>query len=83
MFSETGNAFIMYSIEGRSWVIMGDPVGPQEERTELVWQFHEICKRNGGRTVFYEVEWENLHLYIDLGLTPVKLGEEARVPLAG
>ena len=32
--------------------------------------------------MFYEVGVEHLPLYIDLGLTLLKLGEEARVPLA-
>jgi phosphatidylglycerol lysyltransferase len=82
MFSESGNAFIMYGNEGRSWVAMGEPIGLEEEKTELAWRFHEICSRNGGWTVFYEVEPENLHLYLDLGLSLLKLGEEARVPLA-
>ena len=81
MFSESGNSFLMYGIKGRSWVAMGDPVGPEEERTELVWRFHEICDRNGGWTVFYEVESESLRLYADLGLAQLKLGEEARVAL--
>jgi phosphatidylglycerol lysyltransferase len=60
---------------------MADPIGPEEERTELVWRFHEICDRNGGWTVFYEVESESLRLYTDLGLSQLKLGEEARVAL--
>ncbi|HUU41296.1 MAG TPA: bifunctional lysylphosphatidylglycerol flippase/synthetase MprF, partial [Desulfatiglandales bacterium] len=81
MFSESGNAFIMYGIEGRSWVAMGEPIGFEEEKIELAWRFHEICNHNGGWTVFYEVESENLHLYLDLGLTMLKLGEEARVQL--
>jgi phosphatidylglycerol lysyltransferase len=81
MFSESGNAFIMYGIEGRSWVAMGEPIGLEEEKIELAWRFHEICSRNGGWVVFYQVESENLHIYIDLGLTMLKLGEEARVPL--
>jgi phosphatidylglycerol lysyltransferase len=81
MFSENGNAFLMYGIKGRTWVAMADPIGPEEERTELVWRFHEICDRNGGWTVFYEVESESLRLYTDLGLSQLKLGEEARVAL--
>ncbi|PIV84615.1 MAG: hypothetical protein COW52_06670 [Nitrospirae bacterium CG17_big_fil_post_rev_8_21_14_2_50_50_9] len=81
LFSESGNAFIMYAVEGRSWVAMGDPVGPQPERTELIWRFRELCDRHDGWTVFYEVDVENLPLYVELGLTLLKLGEEARVPL--
>ncbi len=82
MFSESGNAFIMYGIEGRSWVAMGDPIGSAEECPELVWRFWEMCDLNSGWTVFYEVKPENLPLYLDLGLTLLKLGEEAAVPLA-
>jgi hypothetical protein len=29
-------------IEGRSWVVLGDPVGPQEEWAELIWRFREM-----------------------------------------
>jgi phosphatidylglycerol lysyltransferase len=81
LFSERGNAFIMYGVEGRSWVAMGDPVGKEDECTELAWHFRELCDRYDGWTVFYEVSPEKLHLYLDLGLTVVKIGEEARVPL--
>ena len=80
-FSNTGNSFIMYSIAGRSWVALGDPVGPKEEWKELVWQFHEMSDRHGGLTVFYQVSADDLPLYLELGLSPLKLGEEARVPL--
>ncbi len=81
LFSLSGNAFIMYRVEGRSWVGMGDPVGEEEEWLELVWRFREMCDRYDGWTVFYEVGPGNLHLYLDLGLTLLKLGEEARVSL--
>jgi phosphatidylglycerol lysyltransferase len=81
LFSESGRSFIMYGIEGRSWVAMGDPVGPVAERSQLIWQFREICDRHDGWTVFYEVAEENLPRYIELGLTLFKIGEEARVPL--
>ncbi len=81
LFSEGGNAFIMYKVQKRSWVAMGDPVGPREETTELVWQFRELSDRHDGWTIFYDVKQENLHYYLDLGLTLIKGGEEARVPL--
>jgi len=56
-------------------------VGPENERKDLVWRFRELCGRHGGIPVFYEVGRENLYLYLDMGLTPLKIGEEARVPL--
>ena len=81
LFSRDGTAFIMYGIEGRSWVALGDPVGPEGEITELAWQFRGLCDHHAGWPVFYQVRAAHLPLYLDLGLAPLKLGEEARVPL--
>ena len=81
LFHEKGTAFLMYGIEGRSWVALGDPVGPEKDGAELVWRFREMCDRHDGWTVFYQVRPEHLPLYLDLGLTLLKLGEEARVLL--
>ncbi len=75
-------AFLMYGVEGRSWVALGDPVGSPEDARELAWRFRELSDRHAGWTVFYEVGADNLPLYLDLGLSLLKLGEEARVPLA-
>ena len=80
-FNEKRNAFIMYAIQGTSWVTFGDPVGPAEETQELIWDYHEQVDINGGSTVFYDVSKENLFRYLDLGLVPIKMGEEARIPL--
>jgi len=80
-FSENKTVFIMYGIEGQSRVVLGDPVGPEGEMTELVWQFHEMCDRYDGWTVFYEIQQQNADIYLDLGLTLYKLGEEARISL--
>jgi phosphatidylglycerol lysyltransferase len=81
LFSQSGSAFIMYAVGGRSWVAMGDPVGDPQEIPDLIWQFRELSDRYGGWTVFYQVGHDSLHLYLDLGLSLQKLGEEARVPL--
>lgn len=83
LFNDAGDSFIMYGIQGRSWVALGDPVGNGNERLELLWRFREYCDRLDGRPVFYQVEADSLSLYVDLGLSLFKLGHEARVPLSG
>lgn len=83
LFGDGDRAFVMYGVEGRSWVALGDPVGDREEQVELAWRFRELSDHHGGLTAFYQIDASNLPLYIDLGLTLTKLGEEARVPLAG
>jgi len=81
LINDARNCFIMYGVEGRSWVAMGDPVGPKEQWASLLWRFRELCDVRDGWPAFYHIESENLGLYIDLGMTFLKLGEEGRVPL--
>ncbi|HKJ33280.1 MAG TPA: bifunctional lysylphosphatidylglycerol flippase/synthetase MprF [Balneolales bacterium] len=81
LFSDDDSAFIMYATEGRSWIALGDPIGDESQYTELVWKFRELCDQHDAWPVFYQVKDDYLSLYLDLGLTLLKLGEEARVPL--
>ena len=81
LFSPDDDGFIMYQIAGRSWIALGDPVGNRSRGEELAWRFRELADRHGGWTVFYQISSEWLPLCIELGLTPIKVGEEARVPL--
>jgi phosphatidylglycerol lysyltransferase len=81
LFSETGNAFIMYAVRGGSWIALGDPVGDRAEFEALVWSFADQAARSNARPVFYEVSARNLGLWVELGLTLHKVGEEAVVRL--
>lgn len=83
VWSSDGKAFIMYAIEGRSWIAMGDPVGAEESWADVIWRFRDLCDRYSGWPVFYQIGRETLGYYTDLGLGFHKLGEEARVELAG
>jgi phosphatidylglycerol lysyltransferase len=81
LFNEDETAFMAYSTEGRSWVVMGDPIGPESAIADLAWEFRELCDEHDAWPVFYQVRDEYLGIYLDLGLTLLKLGEEARVDL--
>lgn len=81
LLSPQRDAFIMYELAGRSWVALGDPVGERGSADEIAWRFLELADRHGGWPVFYQVSGERLPLYVELGLAPMKIGEEARVPL--
>ena len=82
LFNESKTGFVMYAVQGRTWVALGDPVGPPECHAELIRSFLERCDDYGGVPVFYEIRKEYLHHYADFGLTFVKLGEEAVVNLS-
>ena len=71
----------MYGVEGRSWVSMSDPVGDESQIRELAWNFCELCDAGGRWPVFYQVDDSQVPVYVDIGLTLIKLGEEVRVSL--
>ncbi|MEA3174511.1 MAG: phosphatidylglycerol lysyltransferase [Gammaproteobacteria bacterium] len=81
LFNSDRSACIMFQASGNSWVAMGDPIGPEEQGELLAWEFMEQCDGMAVSPVFYQVTPQRLPLYIDLGLTLSKLGEEARVEL--
>jgi phosphatidylglycerol lysyltransferase len=82
LLNDDRTGFVMYAVAGRSWVALGDPVAPPDQMAPLAQRFVELCDQHGGWAVFYKASREQLYLYLDLGLSVVKLGEEARVPLA-
>lgn len=82
LFSDAGDVLLMYQVAGRSWVALGDPVGERSGVEELVRRFQAMADRHGGHIVFYQTGPEWLPLYEDLGLAPLQIGAEARVPLA-
>lgn len=81
LFHPSKDAFLMYGIEGRSWIVLGDPIGPEKHYDELLWQFRELCDSYDAWPVFYEVGRDHLPHYLELGLSPLKLGEEAIIDL--
>ncbi|HET9870300.1 MAG TPA: phosphatidylglycerol lysyltransferase domain-containing protein, partial [bacterium] len=82
LLNKKGDAFLMYGIEGKSWVCLGDPVGSPREQEELSQKFIDLCRRQKAWPVFYRVGQDHLQPFLDQGLTVLKIGEEALVPLA-
>ncbi|HMU89234.1 MAG TPA: bifunctional lysylphosphatidylglycerol flippase/synthetase MprF [Pseudomonadales bacterium] len=81
LFTETCDAFLMYGIRGASWIALGDPVGSMDTAEELAWRLREMADSAGGRIAFYQARPALLPIYLDMGLTPMKLGEEGVVLL--
>ena len=74
-----GDAFLMFRPRGRTWVVMGDPVGPPERWAELCWQLRHQSDACYARLCFYQISAAMLPQMIELGLKPIKYGEEAWV----
>jgi len=81
LVSPDGDAFVQYSAEGRSLVTMGDPIGDRKAGRDLLWRLKEIADRADAHVVVYHASPAWLIEYLDLGLSPLKLGDEARVSL--
>lgn len=83
LFSDSGQSFIMYGVVGRNWVAMGEPVGLESERKELMWKFRHSADLWDAWPSFYSIRGQHLNDFIDLGLTVQKIGELALVPIEG
>ncbi len=81
LFNKKSDAFLMYAIEGKSWISLGDPVGGEKEQQELALKFNDLCRKSKAWPLFFEVDQEHFQFYLDMGLTVMKIGEEGRVPL--
>jgi phosphatidylglycerol lysyltransferase len=81
LLSPSDKAFLSFSRRQRAWVAMGEPVGLEDERAELAWNFRELSDRHGARTVFFGLDGEKLSLYLEMGLTAFTIGQEAWVEL--
>lgn len=81
LFSNSGKAFLMYQIQGKSWVALGDPVGPEDEHEDLIWSFRAFCDRYGAWPVFYMVDESKLSIYEELDLSIERIADEALMPL--
>ncbi len=75
------SAFIAYADTGNAIISKGEPVGNEAAGKQLVWQLREMADREGKLCAFYSVSTKYLPTFLDLGLSILKIGEVARVPL--
>ena len=84
LFSDSGRSFIMYGVQGRSWIAMGEPIGAGRRASRAAVAVSRAlrspgaaapCSTRSGPTIMPDL--------VELGLTFYKLGEQAFVPLAG
>lgn len=81
VFSHDRQAAVMFGCQGNCWIAMGEPIGHAASLDDAAWNFREACDAAGTWPVFYQVSQASLSRYVEMGLTMIKLGEDARVPL--
>ena len=72
---------VAYVPKGRGAVALGDPIGLQEDRQEVIVGFQQFCQRNDWYPAFYQTLPDNLALYKLLGFKSLMFGQEATVDL--
>lgn len=82
LLADEGDAFLMYRVQGANWIVMGDPVGREDRWSDLLWTLREQADAAQGRILLYQISAASLPHAIDLGLSIMKYGEEARVNLS-
>ena len=75
------SAFLAYADTGNALISKGEPVGEETAGQQLIWQLREMADREGKLFAFYSVSTKYLPTFLDLGLSILKIGEVARVPL--
>ncbi len=80
-FNMEKTAFIMYGIQGKSWIVLGDPIGCKDDIPEIIWDFREESYKEDANLVFFEVASEYLPVYIETGMNILKIGEAAHIDL--
>ena len=80
-FSPSGRSVIAYVPKGRGAIALGDPIGPDDDRKEVMIGFIQFCQRNDWHPAFYQTLPDDLDLYRTLGFRVLKIGEEAIIDL--
>ncbi|MDA3919073.1 MAG: bifunctional lysylphosphatidylglycerol flippase/synthetase MprF [Salinisphaera sp.] len=74
-------AMIGYAAIRNRLIALGDPVGTVDARKRAINAFRQFAEAQQCTPVFYQIEPDNLSLYLDNGFSLFKLGEIARVDL--
>lgn len=77
-----GGSVIGYVVEGRIALILGDPIGPEEDITACITSFKDFCDRNDWEAAYSQVLPDYLEVYKQAGYHAICVGNEAVVNLA-
>ena len=75
------NGFLAYRVGADTAVVLGDPVGPEEEIEGIIRAFRDLCNENDWAIIFHQILPDFLHIYEGLGFGSLKIGDDAIVDL--
>ena len=83
LLAADGRALAAFVIRGRVAFAVGDPLCSPEDTERAARDFVEHSRRNGWMPCFYEASEASLAAYRRIGLSTLKMAEEALVDLPG
>ena len=75
-FSPNRRAVIAYRFESDTLLVIGDPLGPEEELLPLLHSFVQFCRERDWQCAFFQARPERLELYRAVGFRWVHIGED-------
>jgi len=73
------NSVIIYALYGRYCIVLGDPIGPKNEKRQVVTKYTVFCNTNDWIMCFYQIKGEYTKIYKNLHLSVIGIGEETIV----
>jgi phosphatidylglycerol lysyltransferase len=80
-FSPSRNCFVSYRVAVNFALVLGDPVGPEDEIEGTISAFADFCDENDWGVAFYQTLPDFLELYLKHGFKKLKIGDVGIVDL--
>jgi len=81
-FLPSKTSFLAFRVGAHFAVVLGDPVGPENEIEELIRSFKNLCDENDWGIAFHQALPDFLPIYEKLGFKKLKIGDDAIVDLS-
>ncbi len=76
-FSEVHEAFIAYRIANGFAIVLEEPVCAEDNKTEVLIEFYQVCKKMGLKAAFYRVDENSMVWFDQLRKQKIFIGQEA------
>jgi phosphatidylglycerol lysyltransferase len=81
-FFTPGGSLISYVVKDRVALVLGGPIGPNDDFETAVSSFQDFCSKNDWLPAFYQVSSTNIEAYESQEFHTLLIGHEATVDLA-
>jgi phosphatidylglycerol lysyltransferase len=81
LFHPAGDSFLIFGIVRRSWVMLGDPIGPFSRWRDLLCQLAAEAANHGGWPIFFGIGEAAAQICNKLGFAVRRIGDQTIVPL--